>query len=51
MGGPSDVFGDPPHGVAVELGNKKSLHRRPMQRLDPHFAWFVAANLYDIRVL
>ena len=48
---PGDVLGDPPHGVAVELGNKKSLHRRLIQRLDPHFARSVAANLYDIRVL
>jgi hypothetical protein len=48
---PSYVLGNSPHGIAVELGNKKSLHRRLIQRLDPHFARSVAANLYDIRVL
>jgi hypothetical protein len=45
------VLGNSPYGVGVELGNNKSLHRRLIQRLDPHFARSVATNLYDIRVL
>ena len=48
---PSYVLGDPSHRIAIELGHKKSLHRRLVHRLDPHFAGSVAANLYDIRVL